>query len=159
MKTKPIASACRFLAAAGFDPYGMPDFFETMGRRIPDSRHATATRCRKSCNRIPVTTNRIAESRARAAQFKELKPTAESVSYALTRERLRVLATPTEDNVRRYYAERREQQRQSVGERYGEALASYQAGECTRRAGFAHRSRARISAGPHAAVDAGAGAT
>ena len=58
----------------------------------------------------PVTTNRIAESRSRAAQFKELKPTAESVSYALTRERLRVLATPTEENVRRYYADRREQQ-------------------------------------------------
>ena len=28
-----------FLAAAGFDPYGMPDFFETMGRRNADPRH------------------------------------------------------------------------------------------------------------------------
>jgi predicted Zn-dependent protease len=39
-----------------------------------------------------------------------------------------VLGTPAEDNVRRYYSERREQQLQTVGERYGEALASYQAG-------------------------------
>ena len=116
-----------FLAAAGFDPYGMPDFFETMGRRSPvlaTSRNALP----EILQSHPVTTNRIAESRARAAQFKDLKPGAESVSYSLTRERLRVLATPPEDNVRRYYTERREQQSQTVGERYGEALASYQAG-------------------------------
>ena len=116
-----------FLAAAGFDPYGMPDFFETMGRRNP-----LAATNRNALPEIlqshPVTTNRIAESRSRAAQFKELKQTAESVSYALTRERLRVLATPTEDNVRRYYMERRDHQDQTVGERYGEALASYQGG-------------------------------
>lgn len=117
-----------FLAAAGFDPYGMPDFFETMGRRSPvlaNSRNALP----EILQTHPVSTNRIAESRSRAAQFKDLKPTAESVSYMLTRERLRVLATPTEENVRRYYSERREQQRPSVGERYGDALASYQAGD------------------------------
>ncbi len=117
-----------FLAAAGFDPYGMPDFFETIGRRSPvlaSNRNALP----EILQSHPVSTNRIAESRARAAQFKDLKPTAESVSYALARERLRVLSTPTEDNVRRYYAERRAQQRQSVGERYGEALASFQAGD------------------------------
>lgn len=116
-----------FLAAAGFDPYGMPDFFETMGRRNP-----LAATNRNALPEIlqshPVTTNRIAESRARAAQFKETKQIAESVSYALTRERLRVLATPAEDNVRRYYSDRRDQQQQTVGERYGEALASYQGG-------------------------------
>jgi predicted Zn-dependent protease len=116
-----------FLAAAGFDPYGMPDFFETMGRRNP-----LAATNRNALPEIlqshPVTTNRIAESRSRAAQFKDTKQTAESVSYALTRERLRVLATPTEDNVKRYYSDRRDQQEQTVGERYGEALASYQGG-------------------------------
>ena len=106
----------------------------------------------------PVATNRIAESRARAAQFKDLKPTAESVSYALTRERLRVLATPAEDNVRRYYTDRREQQDQTVGERYGEALASYQARQFARLARLADRARARVSAGADAAVDARPGA-
>src|SRR5688572_16063120 len=118
-----------FLASAGFDPYGMPDFFETMGRR--SSIQASSTN-RNALPEIlqshPVTTNRIAESRARAAQFKDLKQNAESVSYLLTRERLRVLGTPAEDNVRRYYSERRDQQDQTVGERYGEALASYEAG-------------------------------
>src|SRR5512134_1018321 len=116
-----------FLAAAGFDPYGMPDFFETMGRRttiVSTNRNALP----EILQSHPVATNRIAESRARAAQFKDLKPTAESVSYMHTRERLRVLGTPAEENVQRYYSERREQQSQTVGERYGEALASYQAG-------------------------------
>jgi predicted Zn-dependent protease len=118
-----------FLAAAGFDPYGMPDFFETMGRR---SAISTSVNNRNALPEIlqshPVTTNRIAESRSRAAQFKDLKQNAESVSYSLTRERLRVLGTPAEENVRRYYSERREQQEQTVGERYGEALASHESG-------------------------------
>jgi beta-barrel assembly-enhancing protease len=117
-----------FLASAGFDPYGMPDFFETMGRRSSiqaGNRNALP----EILQSHPVTTNRIAESRSRAAQFKEIKPTPETVSYALTRERLRVLATPAEDNVRRYYAERRDQQPiPNAGDLYGEALASYQAG-------------------------------
>ena len=50
------------------------------------------------------------------------------MSYQLTRERLRVLSTPQEENVRRYYSERREAQAQTPGEQYGEALASYEAG-------------------------------
>jgi len=121
-----------FLAAAGFDHYGMPDFFETMGRR--DSLQGAGT-SRNALPEIlqshPVTTNRIAESRSRAAQYKDVHPNPESVSYALTRERLRVLVTPPEDNVRRYYAERRAAQDPSVGEEYGEALANYQAGNAT----------------------------
>jgi predicted Zn-dependent protease len=117
-----------FLAAAGFDPYGMPDFFETMGRRT-----GLAAGNRNALPEIlqthPVTTNRIAESRARASQFEELKPTAETVSYTLVRERLRVLGTPAEENVRRYYADRRDQQTNlGAGELYGEALATYQGG-------------------------------
>lgn len=117
-----------FLAAAGFDPYGMPDFFETMGRRT-----AISTTSRDALPEIlqshPVTTNRIAESRSRAAQFKDLNPSAETVSYALTRERLRVLATPAEENVRRYYTERRRKDAiPDAGDLYGEALASYQSG-------------------------------
>jgi predicted Zn-dependent protease len=117
-----------FLAAAGFDPYGMPDFFETMGRRAP-----TLATSRNALPEIlqthPVSTNRIAESRSRAAQFKDLKPAPETVSYMLTRERLRVLGTPPEENVRRYYMERRDHQTPTAGERYGEALANYQAGD------------------------------
>jgi predicted Zn-dependent protease len=116
-----------FLAAAGFDPYGMPDFFETMGRRttiVSTNRNALP----EILQSHPVATNRIAESRARAAQFKDLHPAPESVSYQLTRERLRVISTPPEENIRGYYAARRDAQAPTDGERYGEALASYQAG-------------------------------
>jgi predicted Zn-dependent protease len=119
-----------FLAAAGFDPYGMPDFFETMGRRT--SLQATSRNALPEILQShPVTTNRIAESRSRAAQFKDLRQTPESISYSLTRERLRVLSAPPEENVRRYYSDRRAQQDQTVGERYGEALANYQAGSAS----------------------------
>src|SRR5262245_42986661 len=98
-----------FLAAAGFDPYGMPDFFETMGRRT--SLQATNRNALPEILQShPVTTNRIAESRARAAQFKEVRPLPETISYSLTRERLRVLVTPPEQNVRRYYSDRRANQ-------------------------------------------------
>jgi predicted Zn-dependent protease len=116
-----------FLASAGFDPYGMPDFFETMGRRsslTASNRNALP----EILQTHPITTNRIAESRARAAQFLDLKPTPESVSYALTRERLRVLGARPEDNIQRYYAERRDGQALGAGELYGEALAHHQSG-------------------------------
>jgi predicted Zn-dependent protease len=117
-----------FLAGAGFDPYGMPDFFETMGRRTSINA-ANRNALPEILQSHPVTTNRIAESRARAAQFRDLRPSPETVSYALTRERLRVLASPAEDDIRRYYAERREQQPiPGAGELYGEALANYQSG-------------------------------
>jgi predicted Zn-dependent protease len=57
-----------FLAAAGFDPYGMPDFFETMGRRTSLSA-GNRNLLPEILQSHPVTTNRIAESRSRAAQF------------------------------------------------------------------------------------------
>src|SRR5689334_19862077 len=66
-----------FLAAAGFDPYGMPDFFETMGRRSSITA-ANRNALPEILQSHPVTTNRIAESRSRAAQFKEVKPAPET---------------------------------------------------------------------------------
>jgi beta-barrel assembly-enhancing protease len=120
-----------FLAAAGFDPYAMPDFFETLGRRT-----ATYNNNRNAIPEIlqthPVSTNRIAESRARAAQYADTTTSTanrpEATSYSLTRERLRVIASGPETNIRRYYADRREAQSQTMGERYGEAIASFQSG-------------------------------
>jgi predicted Zn-dependent protease len=40
-----------------------------------------------------------------------------------------VISTPAEDNVGRYYQERRDVQDQTVGERYGEALAYFERGD------------------------------
>src|SRR3954471_735519 len=54
-----------FLAAAGFDPYGMPDFFETIGRRTSlDGSNQNRNALPEILQSHPVTANRIAESRS-----------------------------------------------------------------------------------------------
>ena len=71
------------LAAAGFDPVGMPEFFNTMqqrtgggGRNIPEMLLSH-----------PVTSERIAETRDRASKMARPR-TPDSTSYALIRDRL-----------------------------------------------------------------------
>jgi beta-barrel assembly-enhancing protease len=80
-----------YLAAAGFEPRAMPDFFDTMGRRTG----LAAAHVPEFLQTHPVSSNRIAESRSRAAQFPR-KTVGDSTSYRLARSRLRVLATPRE---------------------------------------------------------------
>ena len=87
------------LARSGFDPQGMPAFFETMSRHAGSSEINIPEMLRTH----PVTSTRIAETKERAAQL-NVKPDPESVSYAITRERLRVLATPAGEDAREYYA-------------------------------------------------------
>lgn len=87
------------LARSGFDPQGMPTFFETMSRHAGSSEINIPEMLRTH----PVTSTRIAETKERAAQL-NVKPEPDSVSYAITRERLRVLATPAGEDAREYYA-------------------------------------------------------
>ena len=87
------------LARSNFDPQGMPAFFETMSRHAGSSEINIPEMLRTH----PVTSTRIAETKERAAQL-NVKPDPESVSYALTRERLRVLSTPPGEDPREYYA-------------------------------------------------------
>lgn len=87
------------LASAQFDPQGMPAFFETMSRRAGSGEMNIPEMLRTH----PVTTARIAETKERAAQLNP-EPAPDSLSYALTRERLRVLTTPPGENPREYYA-------------------------------------------------------
>jgi len=87
------------LARSGFDPKGMPEFFETMSAHAGGSEANIPEMLRTH----PVTSTRIAETKERAAQL-DVKPEPDSVSYALTRERLRVLATPAGQDPRSYYA-------------------------------------------------------
>jgi predicted Zn-dependent protease len=113
-----------FLAAAGFDPNAMADLFDTMGRRAG----LAGRNVPEFLQTHPVTTNRIAESRARAAQFTgTVAP--ESVGYSLARERLRVVVGPSDADVRPYYQARREARSLSHGERFGEALAILKSGD------------------------------
>jgi predicted Zn-dependent protease len=87
------------LARSGFDPQGMPDFFETMSRYAGGSEINIPEMLRTH----PVTSTRIAETKERAAQL-DVKPEPDSVSYAITRERLRVLSTPAGEDPRAYYS-------------------------------------------------------
>lgn len=113
------------LANAGFDPNGMPSFFETMSRHAGSSEMNIPEMLRTH----PVTTSRIAETKERAAQL-HVVPEPDSYSYALTRERLRVLSTPPGQDPRAYYAAIIGNEPDATpAEVYGRALALMMGGE------------------------------
>jgi beta-barrel assembly-enhancing protease len=112
------------LAAAGFDPVGMPDFFGTMqqrtgggGRNIPELLRTH-----------PVTTERIAETRDRANRM--TRPRApDSTSYALIRDRLELEMLPTDAAARDLFATAKSADYPSTdAEQYGRALALVRSG-------------------------------
>jgi predicted Zn-dependent protease len=113
------------MAQAGFDPSGMPKFFETMGRRTQLGPDQIPEMLRTH----PVTSARIAESKSRAAQYPVIEAH-DSLSYALMKERLRVLATPAGQDPRDYYASTIENEPDaSQAQVYGRALAQIQGGD------------------------------
>ncbi|WP_157071763.1 M48 family metalloprotease [Steroidobacter denitrificans] len=125
------------LARAGLDPQGMPSFFETMSRRAGSSEMNIPEMLRTH----PVTANRIAETRERAAQL-NVTPTPDSPSYTLTRERLRVLSTPPGQDARAYYAATiKNEPDATTGQRYGQALAMMLAGQPAKAAPIFQRLR------------------
>ncbi|MBA3563468.1 MAG: M48 family metallopeptidase [Gammaproteobacteria bacterium] len=75
------------LASAGFDPHGMPAFFETMSRR----QGLAMSGIPEFILTHPAPPDRIAESRARAAKYPDVEPE-DSPEYELTRARIRVLS-------------------------------------------------------------------
>ncbi|MGA2023426.1 MAG: tetratricopeptide repeat protein, partial [Steroidobacteraceae bacterium] len=77
----------------------------------------------------PVTSERIATARARAALLARSAPQPESASYAFIKERVRVLVTPPEARPAQYYAALRDNRPLTPAERYGEALLQMQNGE------------------------------
>jgi predicted Zn-dependent protease len=107
-----------YLAGAGFDTQAMGNFFETMGRH----EGLAATYIPAMLIDHPVTSDRIAEARARAAQFPPRKAK-DSVSYALVRERIRVLTAPGDVDIEKQYAQKIAKGNPDLATRYGEALA------------------------------------
>jgi len=119
-----------FLHNAGFDPRGMPDFFETLSRRYGYEEGLIP----KILMDHPVTSERIAEGRARAAQYGRPGKIQDSTSYALIRERLRVITAPHDTDMRAYYAKRLEMRNPALSDQYGEAIAMMQRGHPTEAA-------------------------
>jgi predicted Zn-dependent protease len=113
------------LAGAGFRTSAMADFFEAMGRREGLSE---TTGPFDMLRNHPVTRDRIAEARTRAAQERPMQVN-ESILYNWMRERMRVLAAPADSDMTVYYARLRERHALSDPERYGEALAQLRAGQ------------------------------
>jgi len=107
-----------YLAGAGFDTRAMGDFFEVLARK----EGLAATYIPAMLVDHPVTTDRIAEARARAAQFPPRKAK-DSLSYALVRERVRVLTAPGDTDIEKVYAQRLSKGQNDMPTRYGEALA------------------------------------
>jgi predicted Zn-dependent protease len=113
-----------YLASAGFNTAAMPAFFEEMGRREGVSDNGPLDILRSH----PVTHERIAETRARAAQYAGSKVT-ESNLYRWMRERLRVAIADPSVDMRVYYDRLRDSRPLSDAERYGEALAQLRANQ------------------------------
>src|SRR5499427_2012997 len=107
-----------FLAGAGYDPNAMAGFFETMSRH----EGLAATYIPAMLIDHPMSSDRVAEARARAAQFPAHK-VQDSQGYELIRERVRVLTTTSDVDLAGQYAQKIAHGADTVGNRYGEALA------------------------------------
>ncbi|HEY5102403.1 MAG TPA: M48 family metalloprotease, partial [Steroidobacteraceae bacterium] len=105
-----------FLASAGFDPNAMANFFEAMSRQ----EGLNGAWIPEMLRDHPVTGNRVAEARARAAQY-ERRKSSQSVGYALIKERLRVLTTPREELLH-LYTEIGSAHEPELDKNYGRAL-------------------------------------
>ncbi|HTY49294.1 MAG TPA: M48 family metalloprotease [Steroidobacteraceae bacterium] len=116
-----------YLARAGFDPMGLPDFFQKMVQLYGYSETQTP---RMLVNH-PVFPDRIADARARAAQLEQQERPrnfTDSVSFGLIKERLRVLTAADDFDLRTYYDKRMQAPDPPLSIRYGQALALYQRG-------------------------------
>jgi predicted Zn-dependent protease len=107
------------LASSGFDPYGMPDFFETLGRQSG----STAGQAPEFLRTHPVTVNRIAETRSRAANYPDIEAQ-DAPSYSLTRARLRSLESTNPEVTMNYFVGKKEDpsRNPTIGTDYGIAL-------------------------------------
>jgi predicted Zn-dependent protease len=113
-----------YLAHAGFDPLGMPNFFEAFYRRYGYSE----SHIPRMLVDHPVTSERIAEARNRAAQMDRPKHIEDSVNFGLVKERLRVLMATEDFDLRGYYAARVNTPEPTLDAQYGQALAFVQRG-------------------------------
>lgn len=106
-----------YLAGAGFDANGMGDMFETMSRH----EGLATTYIPAMLINHPVTTDRIAEARARAAQFAPRKEH-DSVNYELIRERVRVLSTTADVDLAAVYRHKISRGEATLADRYALGL-------------------------------------
>ena len=106
------------MAAAGFDPEGMPQMFEKL-MRLQGLQGAWVPAVLIG---HPMTAARIAYSQAHAAQYPPV-PDTSSPDYYIIKARIRVITARPGQHVERYYARRIAAGNHSIGTEYGYALA------------------------------------
>ncbi|MDE2304263.1 MAG: M48 family metallopeptidase [Gammaproteobacteria bacterium] len=107
------------MASAGFDPLGMADFFENLTRNSANPARVDAYGFLMD---HPVTSDRIAEARNRAAQIGRIHHV-DSISYGLMRERLRSLVGDPNAAVTYYENLLKNGGGRDLDDRYGLAVA------------------------------------
>lgn len=107
-----------YLAAAGWDPYGMGSMFNTMARQ----QGLASTYIPAMLVDHPMDSERVAEQRSRAAQFPP-RTGHDSESYSLIRERVRVLTATGDTDMALEYAQKIAHGGNNLGNQYGRALA------------------------------------
>jgi|SRR5579875_37570 len=112
----------QYLSKAGFSPYGLPDAFEILERRYGYEEGLIP----KFLLDHPVTADRIADARDRAAHMDRPRDLHDSVSYGLVRERLRVLTADETYDILGYYRRRLQTDTPSLADQYGYAVALMQ---------------------------------
>lgn len=114
----------QYLSKAGFSPYGMSDFFETTasinGFGYEESLYP------KFLDNHPLTPDRIADARDRAAHLPLPANLHDSVTYGLVRERLRVLTSDSTYDILGYYRKLLESDTPPLEDKYGYAIALMQ---------------------------------
>lgn len=110
----------QYLSKAGFDPEAMPEAFEILEQRYGYQEGLVPAFLQNH----PVTSARIADARARAAQLPRPKHLKSSVDFGLIRARLRVITAPVDYDIIGYFRKRlAETGTPLLADQYGEALA------------------------------------
>jgi predicted Zn-dependent protease len=113
-----------YLAAAGFDPNAVASLWSSKLR----SDGPDLSEIPEMLRTHPVDRLRIAEARQRAAQLPKRTVT-DSLGYQLIRERVRVIAAPSDSDLRGYYSARLDKGERTLAVRYGLALAQMRRGQ------------------------------
>lgn len=108
----------RKLAAAGYDPMGMADFFG----KLQQEARLYGNRLPEILLTHPADTTRIAEATERAAQYGPRK-VKDSIDFSLMRARTRVLETDSANEAMGYFAGELEAGHDTPENRYGYALS------------------------------------
>jgi len=121
-----------FLAESGFDPNGMAGFFSTIMRERGNELDEIPSLLLSH----PLDQVRIAEARARIGAMPPHPRRPDSASYPYIRERVRVLASANDADLRGYYETMRANAPRNPAFIYGAALAEMKSGSAATAAGL-----------------------